>query len=207
MVGASNSDELRVCDHCGRSFLPKQAHQRFCGPPCSNLFHVAAQKARYDERKQAGLCVRCGAENGTDRAECAACREPVGKVRRKWVRPTWGKSAPSPQPRRPVPRGRYVYAWFKDGELLPFYVGKGVDSRAWDRHLRKDGQAQWCQTVRAAAKDFRVEIIRDGLTEEGALLLESVLMAFITARGVVLANQVSGMKRQERPPLELDLPS
>ena len=100
-------------------------------------------------------------------------------------------------------RGRYVYAWFSDASPLPFYIGKGTDRRAWDRHEDADGRAMWCQTMRATAQGFKVKVIRDNLTNEGALLLESCLISFVRAMGGDLGNQVSGIRRQERPPLEL----
>jgi hypothetical protein len=106
--------------------------------------------------------------------------------------------------RREIPRGRYVYAWFNDESDLPFYIGKGVDDRAWRRHVHKDsGRSQLCQQVRADSSGFRVEIVRDNLTNEGALLLESSLIAFAASCGAVLANQVDPLCRKERPPLEL----
>ncbi len=104
----------------------------------------------------------------------------------------------------PRPRGRYVYAWFNDSSPLPFYVGKGSASRAWDRHEDDHGRAMWCQTIRASCAGFRVEIVRDNLTDEGAFLLESSLMSFVAMLGGTLSNQASGMLRKERPPLELE---
>lgn len=120
-----------------------------------------------------------------------------------WIRPLWGQGAPAKRPRNKLPRGRYVYAWFSDDSPFPFYIGKGADSRAWARHEDQDGRAMWCQTMRATAKGFRVEVIRDNLTDEGALLVESCLMAFTRLLGGVLANQADGLSRQEKPPLEL----
>ena len=100
-------------------------------------------------------------------------------------------------------RGNYVYAWFEANNSLPFYVGKGVDNRAWDRHEREDGTAHWCQTLRVSCVGFRVEIVRDNLTPEGAALLEATLIAFVTQCGGMLANQTGPMRRQERLPLTL----
>lgn len=61
----------------------------------------------------------------------------------------------------------------------------------------------WCQTVRATSAGFRVEVLRDNLTSEGAMLLESCLIAFVKLLGGILANQNDGLSRQERPPLDL----
>ena len=100
-------------------------------------------------------------------------------------------------------RGRYVYAWFNDESKMPFYIGRGTGSRAWDRHEDADGRAMFCQTTRVSAPGFRVAVIRDNLTEEGAALVESCLMLLVSQCGGTLTNQVGGMSRQERPPLEL----
>jgi hypothetical protein len=126
------------------------------------------------------------------------------KEKPAWIRPTWGRD--TKPTRRSFPRGRYVYAWFSDTDPLPFYIGKGVDGRAWERHQDADGRAMWCQTVRSTAKGFRAEVIRDNLTNEGALLVEAVLIAFTQLLGALLTNQVGGMSRQEQPPLELEPP-
>ncbi len=101
-------------------------------------------------------------------------------------------------------RGRYVYAWFNEESKLPFYIGRGTGSRAWDRHQDGDGRAMFCQTTRVSTPGFRVEVIRDNLTEEGAALAEACLISFVSQCGGTLTNQVGGMSRQERPPLELD---
>jgi len=107
------------------------------------------------------------------------------------------------QPRQ-IPRGRYVYAWFNSESNLPFYVGKGVGDRAWRRHVHSDdGRSQFCQQLRSACSGFQVRIIRDNLTNEGAMLVESALISFVSSCGGFLANQVDPLRRMERPPLEL----
>jgi hypothetical protein len=102
-----------------------------------------------------------------------------------------------PLPVRNAPRGRYVYAWFKDGEKLPFYVGKGVGDRAWRRH-KLDNRPAYCQLLRESASTFQVKIVRDNLTDEGASLLESALISFLVNNcGCILSNQGEPMRRQE----------
>jgi len=128
--------------------------------------------------------------------------DPRAKRATVWIRPTWGKGT-KPESRSRF-RGRYVYAWFSEDSPLPFYIGKGTGKRAWERHEDSDGRAMWCQTFRATAKGFRAEVIRDNLTDEGALLLESCLIAFTKLLGGLLCNQIDGISRQERPPLDLD---
>jgi hypothetical protein len=100
------------------------------------------------------------------------------------------------------PRGRYVYAWFNDDSPFPFYVGKGVGDRAWQRHMTK-GQSSLCTKMRASSRGFWCHVVRDNLTNEGAMLLESCLIDLFTALGACTANQVSPLRRQEVPPLWL----
>jgi hypothetical protein len=100
------------------------------------------------------------------------------------------------------PKGRYVYAWFNDGSPFPFYVGKGVADRAWQRHMLK-GQSAFCNKIRSTSTGFWVHIVRDGLTNEGAMLLEAALIEMFSAMGGCVANQVSPLRRQEVPPLWL----
>lgn len=101
------------------------------------------------------------------------------------------------------PRGRYVYAWFNDESPFPFYVGKGVGDRAWQRHLVSGASAE-CQRIRSSSTGFWCHIVRDGLTNEGAMLLESALISFFNALGKCEGNQVSPLRRQEVPPLWLE---
>lgn len=139
--------------------------------------------------------VKTGRHGGTSvwslATKSASSRRPRGKVSRK----------------RNKPHGSYVYAWFNESSDLPFYIGRGEGWRAWDRHIDKSGLAQPCQMTRSASKRFRVVILRDNLTLEGAILLESCLISFVSQIGHVLTNQMAGSLRQEVPPLELPLPA
>ena len=100
------------------------------------------------------------------------------------------------------PRGRYVYAWFNDDSPFPFYVGKGVGGRGWMRHMHK-GQSALCNKIRSASCGFRVYVVRDNMTNEGAMLLESALIDLFSSLGACQGNQVSSLRRQEIPPLWL----
>lgn len=103
-------------------------------------------------------------------------------------------------------KGRYVYGWFDDGEL--FYIGRGVGGRYAKSHKTgthgsvSERQAE-CEMrreqCRSAGRKFTVHIFRDGLTQEGAALIESVLIDLFQPA----CNASKGMSRQERPPLEL----
>jgi hypothetical protein len=105
--------------------------------------------------------------------------------------------------RKVSPKGRYVYAWFNDESPFPFYVGKGVGDRAWKRHMLR-GQTAICNKIRSTSKRFWIHIVRDGLTNEGAMLLEAALVDMFSALGGCVANQVCPMRRQEVPPLWLE---
>jgi hypothetical protein len=100
------------------------------------------------------------------------------------------------------PRGRYVYAWFNNDSPFPFYVGKGVGGRGWQRHMHK-GQSAFCNKLRSSSSGFRVHVVRDNMTNEGAMLLESSLIDLFSALGGCAGNQVSPLRRQEVPPLWL----
>jgi hypothetical protein len=100
------------------------------------------------------------------------------------------------------PRGRYVYAWFNNDSPFPFYVGKGVGGRGWMRHMHK-GQSAFCNRLRSSSSGFRVYVVRDNMTNEGAMLLEAALIDLFSALGGCAGNQVSPLRRQEVPPLWL----
>jgi hypothetical protein len=85
-----------------------------------------------------------------------------------------------------IPEGYYVYGWYRAQEFLPFYIGKGVRHRAWRN-----------------ADVNTIRIFRDQLTEEGALLIESVLIDLFMSMGAKLINQARGMRRYENGPLTL----
>ena len=100
------------------------------------------------------------------------------------------------------PRGRYVYAWFNNSSPFPFYVGKGVGDRAWRRHMCK-GLSAYCTRLRCDSVGFHCQVVRDNMTNEGAMLLESSLVDFFFALGGCAGNQISPLRRQEVPPLWL----
>lgn len=169
------SHEIAVCLNCGREFRKKTSRHKYCHWQCAAPRHRQSRIASAQDSPATHFPERSGVET----------------------------NRPSKRVTRRLPRGRYVYAWFNDESNLPFYVGKGTGERAWTRHTQKDGRSMWCQNVRAASSGFRVEIIRENLTDEGAMLVESALVAFIRACRHITANQVDPMRRQEVPPLTL----
>lgn len=86
------------------------------------------------------------------------------------------------------PTGYYIYGWTSEDGGLPFYIGKGIGQRAWRE----------CEFKR------QVVIYRDNLTEEGAYLVEAVLISFLRRSGVKLLNVSEGVQRQEKLPLTMD---
>ena len=95
---------------------------------------------------------------------------------------------------RPIPQMHYVYAWFKNDEILPFYIGKGTGCRAWDRHIDSTtGKDCTCERIARSAEVLRIKIIKDGLLDTEATLLEWTLIHFLVGTcGVPMANR-SGM--------------
>lgn len=70
----------------------------------------------------------------------------------------------------------YVYAHILDNETVPFYIGKGKGKRAYDT---KNRSKFW---NRVAKKGYRVEFIRENLSEEEALLLEVTMIKTLGRR-------------------------
>lgn len=126
-------------------------------------------------------CIRLAKQKAREKTHCKVCGT-VLKHKRAWrLCPTCKKHT------MPVdPINYYVYAWFHIGDHLPFYVGKGTDNRAW----RSDKPG-----------DTTVKVYRDGLTEEGAFLIEAVLIKVFESLGAKLENRQGGKRRQEIPPL------
>lgn len=69
----------------------------------------------------------------------------------------------------------YVYEWYRCGELVPYYVGKGHSERAWSVH-------------HGIHSPDRVVIYRDGLTEVDACTIEVKLIDYYRSCGVTLMN-------------------
>jgi hypothetical protein len=172
------------CVACKRTFRKKHPHHKYCNWQCQ----IASNKARREKSTQPLI--------DRQKAVSVLCNDQIDaeqEIPQGLVKPA------------KVPRGRYVYAWYSSDSSLPFYIGKGVADRGWRRHVSKGSRlAAWCQTLRASSENFRVVVVRDNLTNEGAMLLESSLIAFVSSLGGLLANQVDPLRRQECPPLELE---
>lgn len=91
-----------------------------------------------------------------------------------------------------LPKDCYVYGWYREGSKLPFYVGKGTGQRAW-----RYGKLQAGVTVK---------IFRDSLTDEGAILVEAVLIQVFLSLGAALHNKTTGSRRRQPGLLERTAP-
>jgi uncharacterized protein len=90
----------------------------------------------------------------------------------------------------------YVYA-LKDprrSPAQPFYIGKGIGTRAWDHALNVDETAKGrrIREISASGSEVLVSVLSDGLSEMQALKLESELIAAFgtEATGGLLTNSV-----------------
>lgn len=73
----------------------------------------------------------------------------------------------------------YVYVYLRSDRYSPYYVGKGREKRAYQKHVNVD-----------LPSIERIEIIKDNLTEQEALDLEKILIKFygIKRLGGLLEN-------------------
>jgi hypothetical protein len=90
----------------------------------------------------------------------------------------------------------YVYALkdIRTSPAMPFYIGKGVGTRAWDHLLKPDTSPKGRRIAEIVADqaEVQVTIICDDLTELQALKIESELIASFgtLATGGSLTNSV-----------------
>jgi uncharacterized protein len=86
----------------------------------------------------------------------------------------------------------YVYLYVDPRNGRPFYVGKGVGSRAF-AHLADADESEKVEriaAIRSSGKEPRVEILRHGLTDDQAALVEAAVIDCIGLDR--LTNAVSG---------------
>lgn len=199
----------RECKRCGAKFFGK-GNKKYCRNQC-RLEDVQDSLNVTGRTKN---CLVCGVEFTTNRTlmvccsrKCAAKRgndrlQEIRSAKIK-IKTVAANVKDYTQPPRLVrPRSSYVYGWYDPKCDLPFYIGKGVGDRAWVKHLAGDKTEAVCERFRTDST--RVVIFRDNLTDEGATLVESVLINVFRSLGAPLMNDKEPTSRLEIPPLTRD---
>ena len=95
--------------------------------------------------------------------------------------------------------GRIAFAALLGLNNVPFYIGKGTGKRAFDLN-RNEMHRKKRQMIEASGKQIDVVIIKSGLSELDALMLESKLIDIfgLTSFGGWLINLDEGINNTER---------
>lgn len=83
----------------------------------------------------------------------------------------------------------YVYVHRRKSDLVPFYVGKGCDGRAWETSAKRRSE-HWTNV--AKKHGVFVEIYQDKITEAEAFAIEKSLISDLRAFGINLVNKTNG---------------
>lgn len=170
----------KECMWCKRVVRVRR-NTKYCSLKCGNAYRNSTNNQPL--KKWWLLCNRCGIEFICSHGKSLYC----------------SKECRHPPP--PLPSGCYVYGWYQSPDhSLPFYIGKGTGRRAWEPH-KNNGKPSLCQQLRT--DEMVIKIYRENLTEEGSLLIESVLISVFELMGARLVNMSESLKRQEILPLEI----
>lgn len=89
--------------------------------------------------------------------------------------------------------GAYVYIYIDPRDGNPFYVGKGRGDRVFAHLDSPDHEkAEQIKAIRKTGQDPRIDILRYGLSDAQALLVEAAVIDFIGRDD--LLNRASGVK-------------
>jgi hypothetical protein len=101
--------------------------------------------------------------------------------------------------------GKIAFAASLGINYLPFYVGKGEGKRAYDLN-RNDSHRKKRQYIERSGKSIQISIIKEGLTESEALILESKLIDIfgLTSFGGWLVNLDEGTNNTQRKQIYYD---
>lgn len=101
--------------------------------------------------------------------------------------------------------GKTTFAATLGLKYFPFYVGKGTGNRAFELD-RNESHRKVRQKIKTFYDEIDVKIIKDGLTEKEALIMESKLIDIfgLTSHGGRLVNLDEGVKNKERRNLYKD---
>lgn len=85
------------------------------------------------------------------------------------------------------PKGFYVYKHYRKTDMSLAYIGKGSRRRGFDKTPR----SEWWSNI-ARKNGIHVEIVRDGMTKEGAHALEVFLISVARCSGQRICNMSDG---------------
>jgi len=84
-----------------------------------------------------------------------------------------------------LPQNYYVYAYLRTSDLTPYYIGKGIKSRAWVAH----------NNVLTPKQNTQIVIVEDNLTNIGACAIERRLIKWYGRKDLgtgILRNKTDG---------------